>query len=107
MNARRRTAAASIVSGRLFQGVLMSAQQSPSPAAASTLQGVMPATPTEPQVENAIPVLAVTDVQASIRFYLEKLGFKLDWAGGADPPQIAQVSRDAHPIMLQCRGPVT
>jgi hypothetical protein len=29
-------------------------------------------------IENTIPVLAVTDVQASIRFYCEKLGFECD-----------------------------
>jgi catechol 2,3-dioxygenase-like lactoylglutathione lyase family enzyme len=52
-------------------------------------------------VENTIPVLAVADVPASIRFYCDVLEFKLDWRGEADPPQIASVSRDGHAIMLQ------
>src|SRR5262249_9163247 len=54
-------------------------------------------------VENTIPVLAVADVRASIRFYCDNLDFKLDWQGDADPPHIASVSRDGHPIMLQLR----
>ena len=57
-------------------------------------------------VENTIPVLAVADVPASIRFFCEILEFKLDWCGEADPPQIASVSRDGHAIMLQRRQPV-
>lgn len=55
-------------------------------------------------VENTIPVLAVADVTASIRFYCEILDFKCDWVGSADPPLIASVSRDGHAIMLQCRN---
>ncbi len=65
----------------------------------------MTATPQE-VVENTIPVLAVADVLASIRFYREILDFKHDWSGSANPPQIASVSRDGHPIMLQRREPV-
>ena len=30
-------------------------------------------------VENTIPVLEVGDLQNSIRFYTETLGFKADW----------------------------
>jgi predicted enzyme related to lactoylglutathione lyase len=58
-------------------------------------------------VQNTVPVLAVKDVTASMRFYCEMLAFKLDWAGSADPPQIASVSRDGHAIMLQRRDPAT
>jgi catechol 2,3-dioxygenase-like lactoylglutathione lyase family enzyme len=54
-------------------------------------------------VENAIAVLAVADVPASIRFYREKLGFELDWTGDGDPPHIASVSRDGHAIMIHRR----
>jgi hypothetical protein len=68
----------------------------------------MTATPREAEViENTIPVLAVADVGASIGFYRDLLDFKHDWSGSADPPQIASVSRDGHPIMLQRRDPVT
>jgi predicted enzyme related to lactoylglutathione lyase len=64
----------------------------------------------EPQreiIENTIPVLAVADVPASLRFYRDILDFQLDWQGSADPPQIASVSRDGHAIMIQQRSPVT
>lgn len=57
-------------------------------------------------VENTIPVLAVADVPASIRFYLQTLDFKLDWGGEGDTAHIASVSRDGHAIMLQRRRPV-
>jgi catechol 2,3-dioxygenase-like lactoylglutathione lyase family enzyme len=58
-------------------------------------------------VENTIPVLAVIDVEASIRFFRDILDFKHDWTGDADPSHIASVSRDGHPIMLQRRDSVT
>ena len=57
-------------------------------------------------VENTIPVLAVSDLQASIRFYRDVLGFKLDWGGEGDSSHIASVSRNGHAIMLQRRDPV-
>jgi catechol 2,3-dioxygenase-like lactoylglutathione lyase family enzyme len=58
-------------------------------------------------VENTIPVLAVADVRASIRFYCDTLDFTCDWTGSAEPLYIASVSRDGHAIMLQRRSPVT
>ncbi len=66
----------------------------------------MPPTPRE-TVENTIPVLAVNDVQASIRFYRDALGFQRDWGGEDEASHLASVSRDGHAIMLQRRGPVT
>lgn len=66
----------------------------------------MPTTPHD-LVENTIPVLAVADVPAAIRFYCERLQFQLDWVGTGEPPQIASVSRDGHAIMLQRREPAT
>ena len=51
------------------------------------------------QIENTIPVLAVAEMAASLRFY-QSLGFQIDWEAGKT---IAQVSRDRHPIMLQRR----
>ena len=47
-------------------------------------------------VENTIPVLGVSDLEGSIRFYRETLGFDLDWRGTGT----ASVSKDGHPIML-------
>lgn len=55
------------------------------------------------QIANTIPVLAVGDLAASIRFY-QSLGFKIDWEAR---DIIASVSRDGHPIMLQRRDPPT
>src|SRR5687768_9887296 len=52
------------------------------------------------QVECTIPVLPVGDLTRSIRFYTEKLGFKLDWRGSV----VCSVSRDGSSIMLQRRN---
>lgn len=51
------------------------------------------------QVENTIPVLPVKDVKRSRAFYVETLGFSVDW-GDSDDSSICQVSRDGQPIML-------
>src|SRR5438309_6865911 len=67
---------------------------------------LMSATPRD-AVENTIPVLAVADVAASIRFYCDMLDFQCDWTGSAEPLLIASVARDGHAIMLQRRSPVT
>ena len=50
-------------------------------------------------VECIIPILRVNSVAASIRFYLDVLGFKVDW-GGEDESTFASVSRDGRAIML-------
>ncbi|MBW3598438.1 MAG: VOC family protein [Planctomycetes bacterium] len=52
------------------------------------------------RVECTIPILPVRDLQRSIRFYTETLGFKLDW-GGSEGDAICSVSRDGCSIMLQ------
>ena len=51
------------------------------------------------RVECIIPILNVGDLAASIRFYVDLLGFKLDW----QEPQMASISRDGHAIMLAPR----
>lgn len=49
--------------------------------------------------ENCDPILRVDDMEASVRFYVEKLGFQnADW-GSAD---FTHVSRDAAGIYLSC-----
>jgi catechol 2,3-dioxygenase-like lactoylglutathione lyase family enzyme len=53
-------------------------------------------------VECIIPILRVNSVAASIRFYVDVLGFKVDW-GGEDGSFFASVSRDGRAIML-CQG---
>jgi predicted lactoylglutathione lyase len=51
------------------------------------------------EVENTIPVLPSKDLRRSKAFYVEKLGFQVDW-GHEDSAAICQVSRDGHRIML-------
>jgi predicted lactoylglutathione lyase len=52
-----------------------------------------------PRVENTIPVLPVRNLARSLEFYIQTLGFQLDWGGG-EGSIIASVSRDGCPIML-------
>ena len=54
------------------------------------------------QVECIVPILRVTSLAASLRYYVEVLGFRLDW-GGEENAEMASVSRDGHAIML-CQG---
>jgi predicted lactoylglutathione lyase len=54
------------------------------------------------RVEGIVPILNVTNVQASVRFYVDVLGFQLDWGEGEES-EYASVSRDDHAIML-CQG---
>jgi catechol 2,3-dioxygenase-like lactoylglutathione lyase family enzyme len=51
------------------------------------------------RVECVIPILNVRDLAASLAFYLDVLGFRIDWRGR----QMASVSRDGKAIML-CQG---
>ena len=53
--------------------------------------------PSRREVECTIPVLPVGNLARSIRFYTEKLGFKLDWCGSV----VGSVSRDGRSIMLR------
>ena len=50
-------------------------------------------------VEGMVPILNVGNVMDSVRYYVDVLGFKLDW----DAPAYASVSLDGHAIML-CQG---
>lgn len=52
--------------------------------------------------ECVIPILRVNSLAASIRFYVDVLGFKVDW-GGEEGSIFASVSRDRRAIML-CQG---
>jgi predicted enzyme related to lactoylglutathione lyase len=55
---------------------------------------------TQRQIENTIPVLAVQDIDRSIAFYKEVLGFEVEWNAG----HVCSVSRDRCSIMLQVRS---
>ncbi len=48
------------------------------------------------KVECTIPVLPVKNLKKSFEFYIDTLGFKLDWEGQT----FGSVSRDGHCIML-------
>jgi hypothetical protein len=47
------------------------------------------------------PFFIVKDLKASIAYYIERLGFQLDFTGPADDPYYASVSRDGIGIMLK------
>jgi predicted enzyme related to lactoylglutathione lyase len=47
-------------------------------------------------IENVTPILRVQDLEASRRYYIQKLGFSLDWDAGG----MISVSRDQKSIML-------
>jgi catechol 2,3-dioxygenase-like lactoylglutathione lyase family enzyme len=49
------------------------------------------------QIENTIPVLAVRDLDRSLAFYKDVLGFEVEWNAGV----ICSVARDGCSIMLQ------
>ena len=49
------------------------------------------------QIENTIPVLTVRDLNRSIAFYRDTLGFEVEWNAGV----ICSVARDRCSIMLQ------
>lgn len=51
----------------------------------------------------AVPVLAVDDLDESIRYYRDRLGFELAWIWG-DPPAVACVTRDDVELNLARRG---
>jgi predicted lactoylglutathione lyase len=53
--------------------------------------------PLEREVECTIPILPVRDLDQSLPFYTQILGFKLDWRSG----EVCSVSCDGRPIMLR------
>jgi predicted lactoylglutathione lyase len=51
------------------------------------------------EIENVTPILRVENLEASRRYYIETLGFSLDW----EADSMISVSRDRKSIML-CEG---
>ena len=63
--------------------------------------------PDDANVECTVPVLPVSDLAASVAFYSNSLGFKLDW-GDIHNGTTCSVSRDGRSIMLmKCPKPVS
>lgn len=50
-------------------------------------------------IENITPILRADDLAATRRYYLDVLGFSLNWEG----PYLISVARDGHPLMI-CDG---
>lgn len=56
-------------------------------------------------LESISPFFIVKDLQASIRHYVERFGFELDFQGPPDDVYYAHMSRDGIGIMLKAIGP--
>ena len=54
-------------------------------------------------IENTIPILNVSDMAASLKFYEDTLGFTRDWEAEVDRDRVAGISRDGCVIYL-CEG---
>lgn len=54
------------------------------------------------ELSPAIPILTVTDLRTSQRYYRDVLGFRVDWEDG-DPPDFGSVSR-GHAVVFMCQG---
>ena len=54
---------------------------------------------TDANVECIIPILNVRNFAASIDYYVNVLGFRVEWDWG-DPPDVGSVARDDYSIML-------
>lgn len=58
---------------------------------------------TDTKVECIIPILNVKSLAASMNYYVNVLGFRLEWDWG-DPPDVGSVERDGFSIMLVEEG---
>ena len=59
-------------------------------------------TTTVPNVKQAVPFFMVTDIDASLRFYVDGLGFAVQWTHQFEPtfPVFAELSRDGVALFL-------
>ena len=69
----------------------------------STKEASTPANRHEPSRNLAAinPFFIVENLQASIAYYIERMGFQLDFQGPTDDPYYCRVSRDGIGIMLK------
>ena len=54
------------------------------------------------ELSPAVPILNVGDLQRSLRYYRDQLGFQVDWEHG-DPPDFGSVTR-GHTTIFLCEG---
>lgn len=54
------------------------------------------------EYQRAVPVLQVANVETSLRWYVDVLGFKSDTFPSSPPYSFAMLRRDGAEIMLQC-----
>jgi uncharacterized glyoxalase superfamily protein PhnB len=55
---------------------------------------------TTPKLNSITPIFEVTNLDRSLKFYTQVLGFETSWSSG-EPPGIASVCRDSVEIMLK------
>jgi catechol 2,3-dioxygenase-like lactoylglutathione lyase family enzyme len=51
-------------------------------------------------VEKSIPILRVRNLQVSLDYYRDILGFTVDWSSGTEDDGFAGISRDGHALYL-------
>jgi RNA polymerase sigma factor (sigma-70 family) len=76
------------------------AQPATSPADAVDPADAHAAAADKMKVTQVIPILQVNDLQASLEYYVDKLGFEMHWTHG-DPASFAAIGRDGMMIFLQ------
>ena len=59
---------------------------------------------TRPRLEGITPFFIVADLDASLGFYRDRLGFAVTFRGPADDPFFGMVARDAAQIMFKVVG---
>jgi len=66
------------------------------------MSDLAPAQSQATRFECVVPILRVSDLRASVRWYTAVLGFATDWQWGVDRahPTMASVSRDGFAVML-------
>jgi catechol 2,3-dioxygenase-like lactoylglutathione lyase family enzyme len=60
------------------------------------------ASPTRPSIRATVSILACTDIESTVAFYVEKLGFVREWTWG-EPPGDAGIRRDEIQIFFMTK----
>lgn len=54
-----------------------------------------------PELKAVLPILDVRDIETALQYYVERLGFEVDFRYGADPDNYAGVRRDGIRLHMQ------